>query len=209
MKDRNLKVIFGIISVVLFASLLLKLTKVPGGLILSGMILGGIFLLGIFIICFIVTFVLKYFLKNLSHSTIYFMTISLGFITYHYHLYSPTLKIVVPDGYTGEVNLVLSNVNKNILTLDSNAIGYINKWTFDKTYSPPDVFTASGQKINNLCVGFNQSTFFGLSKSCCVYGKEIKSLSFEIVPIDKKGRKQYYSKDIASKVDTSKLYLDQ
>jgi hypothetical protein len=209
MKDRNLKIIFGIISVVLFVSLLLKLTKVPGGLILSGLILGGMFIVGIIISCFLITFILKYFLKNLSYSTIYFMTISVAFIAYHYHLYSPTLKIIVPDGYTGEVNLVLSNVDKNILTLDSNAIGYVNKWTFNKTYSPPDVFTVSGQKINSQCIGFNQSTFFGLSKFCCVDGKEIKSLSFEIVPVDRIGQKQYYRKDFTGKVDTSKLYRDE
>lgn len=137
------------------------------------------------------------------------MAISVGFIAFHYYLHSPTLKIVVPDGYIGKVNLVLSNVDKNILTLDSNAIGYINKGTFNKTYSPPNVFTASGQKINNQCVGFNRPTFFGLSKFCCVDGKEIKSLSFEIVPVDKKGQKQYYSKDFAGKVDTSKLYRDE
>ena len=63
------------------------------------------------------------------------MIITVGFFAYHYHLYSPTLKIIVPDGYTGEVNLVLSNVDKNILTLDNNAIGYLTKWTFNKTYS--------------------------------------------------------------------------
>ena len=137
------------------------------------------------------------------------MTISVGFLAYHYQLYSPKLKIIVPDGYTGVVNLVLSKVDKNILTLDSNAIGYITKWTFKKTYSRPDVFTLSGKKINNQCVGFNPTTFWASSKYCCVDGKEIKSLSFEIVPLDKQGQKQYYSKGLAGLVDTSKLYADE
>jgi hypothetical protein len=36
-------------------------------------------------------------------------------------------KIVVPKGYIGEVCLFKSKVTSNILTLDSNGIGYIMK----------------------------------------------------------------------------------
>ena len=208
MKDRNLKIIFGIISTVLLISLIVKLTKVPGGLILSGLFLGGMFIVGILVVCLFLVLILKLLFKNYSLSTLYFILISGGFIAYHYQLYSPTLKIVVPDGYTGEVNIILSNVDKNMLTMDSTGIGYVTKWTFNKTYSQPDVFTSNGRKINNQCVGFNPSTFWGLSKFCCVDGKVIKSLSFEIVPTDKLGRKQYYSKGLAGLVDTKKLYGD-
>jgi hypothetical protein len=35
-------------------------------------------------------------------------------------------KIIVPNGYIGKVCLIKSNVTSNILTLDSNGIGYIN-----------------------------------------------------------------------------------
>jgi hypothetical protein len=209
MKDRKLKIIFGIISTVLLISLIVKLTTVPGGLILSGLFLGGMFIAGILIVCLILALILKLVFKNYSFSTLYFILISIGFIAYHYQLYSPTLKIVVPDGYSGQVSIVLSNVDKNILTMDSNAIGYVTKWTFNKTYSQPDVYTASGKKINNQCVGFNPSTFWGLSKFCCVDGKVIRSLSFEIVPEDKVGQKQYYSRSLAGLVDTKKLYSDE
>lgn len=206
MKDRNLKIVFGISSIILLVTLLIKLNRVPGGFILSGLFLGGIYIFVILCICFVATFILKFVFKNLSYSTIYFVSITVCLVAYHYYLYSPTLKIIVQDGYTGEVNLVLSNVNENILTLDSSGIGYINKSTYDKTYSVPDVYTVSGQKINSQCVGFNPSTFFGLSKFCCIYDREVKSLSFEIVPVDKKGQKQYYSKDLKGRVDTLKLY---
>lgn len=209
MKDRNLKIIFGIISAALLSSLIIKLTKVPGGLILSGLFLGGMLIVGILIACLLFTLIIQLLLKNYSFSTIYFIVISVAFMGYHYYLYSPTLKIIVPDGYTGEVNLVLSNVDKNILTMDSNAVGYITKWTFNKTYSQPNVYTSSGRKINKQCVGFNSSTFWGLSKFCCVDGKIIKSLSFEIVPESKLGQKQYYSKGLAGLVDSKKLYEDK
>ena len=57
--------------------------------------------------------------------------------------------------------MVLSNVDKNILTLDSNGIGYISKWTFDKTYMPPTVVDNEGANLNDQRVGFNPSTFWG------------------------------------------------
>ena len=209
MKDRNLKIISGVISALLLVSLIIKLTTVPGGLILSGLFLGGMFLVGILISCLLIAFLLKLFLKKYSLSTLYFIGASIAFIAYHYQLYSPTLKITVPDGYKGNISLVLSNVDKNILTTDSNGIGYITKWTFKKTWSKPDVYTTSGHKINDQCVGFNPSTFWGLSKFCCVDGKEIKSLSFEVVPSDKKGQKQYYTKSFQGIIDTSKLLSDE
>jgi hypothetical protein len=96
-----------------------------------------------------------------------------------------------------------------MLTMDSNAIGYVTKWTFNKTYSQPDVFTASGKKINGQCVGFNPSTFWGLSKFCCVDGKVIRSLSFEIVPENMAGQKQYHSRGLAGLVDAKKLYTGE
>ena len=209
MRDHNLKIIFGIISAVLLITLIIKLTTVPGELILSGLFLGGVFIVGILIACLLIALLLKLFVKKYSFSTLYFISITVAFLAYHYQLYSPTLKIIVPEGYTGEVSLVLSNVDHNILTLDSNGVGYVTKWTFNKTWSQPDVFTKSGRKINNQCVGFNPSTFWGLSKFCCVDGKVIRSLSFEIVPEDKIGQKQYYSRGLAGLVDTKKLYNDK
>jgi len=107
------------------------------------------------------------------------------------------------------MSLVLSNVDENMLTVDSSDIGYITKWTFNKTYSQPNVFNASGKKINSQCVAFNPWTFGCLNKFCCVDGKEIRSLSFEIVPVEKAGQKQYYSRVFTGRVDTKKLYNDE
>lgn len=209
MKDRNLKIIFGIISAILLVTLVMKLTTVPGGLILSGLFLGGMFIVGILIACLVIALLLKLFAKRYSFLTLYFISLTLAFIAYHYQLYSPTLKIIVPDDYTGEVSLVLSNTDKNILAVDSNGVGYVTKWTFNKTWSQPDVFTTSGKKINNQCIGFNPSTFWALSKFCCVDGKVIRSLSFDIVPQDKVGQDISYSRGLAGLVDTKKLYGDE
>jgi hypothetical protein len=206
MKDRSLKIIFGIVSALLLISLFIKLKTVPGGLILSGIFLGGMFIVAILIACLLIAFLLRLFIKKYSFLTLYLILTSISFITYHYQLYSPILKVIVPDGYVGEVNLVQSNVDENILTLDSNGIGYLNKWTFNKLYSRPEVYTTSGKNINNLCVGFNPSAFFGVSKFCCVDGKVIRSKSFDITPDSINQVKPFYSKGFSQFVDTQKLY---
>ena len=202
MADRKLKIIFGLLSVGLLATLLFKLTTVPGGMILSGLFLGGMCIVGIIIVCLILSGLLKLIFKKTSYLTLMFITTSISFLAFHYQLYSPTLKIIVPNDYKGKINLVLSNVDNNILTVDSNGIGYLNKWTFNKTYTRPNVVQVDGKNLDKNLVGFNPSTFFGTT-----VGGEIQSLSFEIVPDDKIGQKQYYSKDLTNLVDKKLVLL--
>lgn len=209
MKGRNLKILSGLFSIAILISLIIKLIKVPGGMILSGLFMGSITIIGILIGCLILVLILKIVFKNYSFLALYSITTAISFLIFHCYLYSPTLKIIVPKGYTGEVSLVLSNVDNNLLRLDSNGIGYINKWTFNKTYTEPIVVEQDGRKVNYRCVGFNPSTFWGLSKFCCVNGKVIKSISFEIVPENKQGQKQYYSRSLAGLVDVEKLYNEK
>src|ERR1035437_4846063 len=117
--DRKLKIIFGLLSVGLLTTLLFKLTNVPGGMILSGLFLGGMMIVGIIIGCLILTGILRLIFKQTSFLTIFSFTTAISFFVFHYQLYSPTLTIKVPNGYKGEINLVLSNVKDNILTVDS------------------------------------------------------------------------------------------
>jgi len=203
MKDRKLKIFAGLISSLLLISLIVKLIYVPGGMILSGLFLGSIVLVAILLGCLIVTTFLKFAFKNYSFLTLYSVITALSFLIFHYNLYSPTLRITVPEGFTGKVTLVLSNVDDNILKVDGNGIGYINQWTFDRTYTEPIVVETTGKNINKRCVGFNPSTFWGKGKACCLEKKQIHTLSFEVVPFDKVGQKQYYSKDLAKLVDTT------
>ncbi|KAA9034570.1 hypothetical protein FW778_22295 [Ginsengibacter hankyongi] len=206
MKDRNLKIIFGLLSTLLFIGLLYKLTKVPGGMILPGYFLGGIILIGVIMISLIVAAISKQIFRSFSFLTLFAITSTIAFIGFHYYLYSPTLKIIVPNGYTGTINLVLSNADDNVLTVDSNGIGYLNKWTFEKTYSKPIVQQIDGQNLDSNCVGFNPSTFWGYSKFCCVNGKTIKSLSFELERKNDGGQNQFRAKGFSQYVDTKKLY---
>ncbi len=204
--DRKLKIIFGILSLVLLTTLIIKLTNVPGGMILSGLFLGGMMIVGIILGCLILTGVLRLFFKRTSFLTILFITTTVSFLAFHYHLYSPTLTIKVPNGYKGEINLVLSNVKDNILTIDTNGIGYIDKWTFDNTYSRPIVEQMDGKNIDNNLVGFNPSTFWAKGETSSSESNiKIETLSFEIVADDKLGQKQYNSADLSKLVDKTKL----
>ena len=180
MAKRTTNILTGILSLGLLITLIIKLTTVPGGLILSGLFLGGMVLVMILISCLIVAFVLRLVLKNKSFWTIYFLTTILCFGVFHYKLYSPALTIVVPANYSGDVDLILSNVSENILKLDSNGIGYLNDWTFEKTYTRPVVIDENGNNLDSLLVGFNPSTFWGLGKSCCIDNEQVYSKGFEI-----------------------------
>ncbi|WP_400191815.1 hypothetical protein [Hymenobacter sp. B81] len=178
--DRKLKIIFGLLSVGLLTSLLFKLSNVPGGMILSGLFLGGMMIVGIILGCLLLTGIMRLLFKRTSFLAIFFITTTISFIAFHYQLYSPTLTIKVPNGYKGEINLVLSNVDENILTVDSNGIGYLTEWTFNKTYTRPKVEQIDGKNLDAYLIGFNPSTFFGKRKSCCIGKREVHSLSFKI-----------------------------
>jgi len=207
--DRKLKIIFGILSVGLLTTLLFNLTNVPGGMFLSGLFLGGMMIVGILIGCLVLTGILRLVFKKISFLTMLFITTTISFSAFNYQLYSPTLTIKVPNSYKGEINLILSNIEDNVLSVDSNGIGYLTEWTFNKTYSRPIVEQIDGKNLDKNLVGFNPSTFFGKGKSCCVDGQQIESLSFEIVSDDNLGQKHYNSKNFIDFIDKKLVVLSK
>ena len=204
--NRNLKIATGLISLGLLATLIYKLTEVPGGLVLSGLFFGGMVIALILIGGLILTWLSKFIAKKLPFWIIYFTITAIAFAVFHYQLYSPTLKIVVPENYTGQVNLIKSNLAENVLTVDSNGIGYLTEWTFNHTHSKPIVVDVNGKNLEKQMVGFNKSSFFGLGTSTTSENQiEIKSKSFEIVPEDKAGEKQHYHTNLSKLVDKEKI----
>lgn len=199
--DSKLKIVFGLLFGFLLTTLLFKLKDIPGGMILSGLYLGGMMIVAIIGGCLIVAGVLRLIFKRTSYQTIFYIMTSISFLAFHYKIYSPTLTIIVPNDYIGEINLVLSNTNDNILKVDSNGVGYLTEWTFDKTYLRPIVKQTDGKNLDKNLVGFDRSAFFGRSKYSYGEGKYIESLSFEIVPDAKVAQKQYYPNDLATIVN--------
>ncbi len=180
MTNRKLKILLTVLSVTLLLTLIIKLSNVPGGMILSGTFLGGIVLLGIMIGCLLVASIAKLIFKKMAWMTTFLILTTLSFIAFHYQLYSPTLKIKVPNGYNGEITLVLSKEKGNVLTVDSNGMGYLNEWTFNKTYSRPIVEQMDGKNLDDFLIAYSPSAFFGKGKTCCIENREFQSLSFKI-----------------------------
>lgn len=204
--NHKLKIATGLISLGLLATLIYKLTEVPGGMFLSGLFLGGIWIALILIGGLLVTWLTKLILKDLQFWTFYYILTIMAFGFFHYQIYSPTIKIIVPENYTGEVNLIRSNVTENMLTLDTNGIGYLNEWTFNHLYSKPIVVDENGKNLTEQCVGFNPTTFFALGTTTTAENQRvIKSLTFDIVPEDKIDEKQYYNTDLTKLVDKEKI----
>lgn len=209
MTDRKLKITFGLISLILFTTLLYKLRTLPSGMILPGWFLGGMILVGILIVGLVLTGLLKLLFKKVSFLTLSFITTTAAFLFLHYYFYSPKLTITLPNGYYGQISLVKSNADNNILTVDSNGIGYLTKWTFNKLYLKPIVIQQDGRNMDENLVGFNPSNFYGIEKSCCIDGQEFESLNFEIVPADVIGQKQHYSKNLLNLVDRKLVALSK
>jgi hypothetical protein len=204
--NRNLKIATGIISLGLLATLIYKLTDVPGGMFLSGLFIGVMWIVVILAVGLLLTWLTRLIFKKISFWTLYFSLTAIAFALFHYQIYSPTIKIIVPENYSGEVNLVRSNVNENILTLDTNGIGYLNEWTFNHLYLKPIVLDKNEKNFTEQCVGFNPTTFFALGTTTTTEGnREIKSLIFDIVPEDKIGEKQYFNTNLSKLVDKEKI----
>ena len=83
------------------------------------------------------------------------------------------MEIVVPNGYTGQVCLVKSNVKENELVLDTNGIGYINESTYNSLKLKPIVQDVSGKDLSGNCVGFNPTAFWGRGKSQSSESKKV------------------------------------
>jgi len=187
----------------LLITLILKLIKTPGGLILSGLFLGGLVIGIILLGCLALSSLVRLFYRKISFAAIFFTITAISLAFFHYRLYSPTLKIIVPENYSGEVILVISNVAENVLTVDNNGIGYIDQQTFGRTYTRPVVVDRLGKQMDDLCIGFNASSFWVKGTACCLGGKQIHYLSFKIATQDATVQDQDDLKQLTELVDTS------
>ncbi|WP_034893247.1 hypothetical protein [Gillisia sp. Hel_I_29] len=209
MKESQLKIIFEFLSIFLLITLIYKITQIPGGMIMPGILLGSILIIGVIISSLIITTIFYFILRRKAFIKLFAIISTFSFLGLHYYFYSPTLEIIVPNGYSGKINLVLSDVDENILKVDKNGIGYLNEWTFNKTYSKPIVRQVNGQKLENYAIGFNSSSFFAKEKSCCIGNKEIESLSFKIENKSNKTLEEFKSRNLINLVDKNKILLKE
>lgn len=211
MKTKTFKIILGSTTLILICILIIKLIKAPTFLIPTVYSAGLITIIVLFI-SLIISGLCKVLLKKASFMIVLCCTISGSCLFLLSQFNSQAIKIVVPKGFYGKINLVLSNTKTNILNVDTNGIGYINRRTFDETFAKPIVFEEDGTDISKQVVGFNPSTFWGKESTSFVNTTkneigitEVQSLTFEIVPKDKIGQKQYYSNDLLNLLDKNKI----
>ena len=154
---------------------------------------------------------MKSLFKKLSIISIALFSISATSLGFIINLNSPSLTVIVPTGYIGQICLILSNCETNVLKIDSNGIGYINKSTYNNTYAKPLVLESDSTNITSRIVGYNPASFWSkgsfsmISTNNSTNTNEIHFMSFEIVPVGKEGQKQYYTTDIDQFIDVSKL----
>ena len=210
MKKYCFKLIIGLITVFLITLLIVQLINAPT-FMLPSVYLTGILIMAILLGSLIIAGIIKLMIKKVSLFIILCSIISITSITVMFKFYSPSLTIIVPKGYVGQITLVLSHVDKDILKVDSNGIGYVTRCTFDKIYTKPKVYETDGTDVSKQCIGFNPSAFWAITvpgthrASNYQAGLEIDYKSFEIVPKDKHGQKQNYNVDLNRLVDKTKL----
>lgn len=203
----KIKIIAALISVILLAGVAAVIFGMPGGMFLSSFYFMVICLGILLLVSGVAARIIQLLAGRGSFLILFSCTTSAASMAFLILYYDPGLTITCPKGYTGAVVLVLTTADRDILTLDSNGIGYITRRTFKRTYRKPRVIDAGGTDISARCVGYNPSTFWANS-TYLGGGQKIRSLSFELVPEDQKGQKQYYTIILDEKVDKTKISPD-
>ncbi|MCC9044055.1 hypothetical protein LNQ81_15370 [Myroides sp. M-43] len=201
---RNVKKILVTLSILLLLIYIYQLTQLTGGFFFSSFFY--VIIISIFITFCITlfTYISKFIFKKQNFLIrLLFVAIIILSITI-YKLYSPTLKIIVPKNYSGEVNLTLSNLDHDELNIDENGIGYITKWTFEKTYTKPKVYDTDGNNLSYLLLSYDNNKFWGKSIGT---GNTIRSLNFEIAKDSQQKERTYISRWLEN-VDLNKVYLE-
>lgn len=175
------KIITGLLSLGLLAALIYKLLNAPYGLI-PFMTLA---IVSVLIIGLLLTYLVKLVFKIKDFLSIYFLATAVLFVFLHFKIHSPTLNIVVPENYSGQVRLFLSSTTDNILTLDKNGFGYLNERTYEKVFTRPNVVDIKGRDLTEFCRGFSDESFWGENTTCCVDDKFIQAKTFKIMREDK------------------------
>lgn len=179
------KQILGILAILLLVYAIFEIKNFPGGMFFPGFLFRGILLVVFFLIILFISYILKLIFKKYTTFEFFLPITVLSLIAFNYCFYSPNLKIIVPVNYTGIISLVLSNSTNNILKIDENGIGYINEFTFERTYQKPTVFDTKGKELTSQIKGFNNLIFWSRNETCCVSGKLVNSIDFEILPPNK------------------------
>jgi hypothetical protein len=161
------KRILWLILTILFVTLIIKMAYLPSAygfwfpflwsFIFCAIVVG---VAGIFI-----TAVLRLILDMKFTFWTLFSIVSLAItIGLHIYFYFPPLKIIVPNNFAGEINLVVHPNNKKNLKIDTNGTGFITKsiYTNSRGDKKPNVYYQNGVKVlPERIIGYDSIFFYG------------------------------------------------
>lgn len=176
------KILSWFLLITLFVTLIVRMVNIPSAMDSEFVLWVSIFY------CLLFVLIGGPILAGLTYSL--FKTKSFGFvfllwatfilIGLHIYFYSPPLKIIVPDNFSGEINLIVDPNEKQNLNINEDGIGYIKESILLKSRGDkkPCVYFKNGKKVSDDSVIGYDSIFF--------YGRKLidgmHSLTFKIKP---------------------------
>jgi energy-coupling factor transporter transmembrane protein EcfT len=195
---QNAIVILGLLSIALGIWTMLQIPT----MILSPWYLVLIFLPIVLVVAFIIGYLLKVILNSAWHSTTFTaMVITVICLIFYGSQYRPGYKIVIPDQYVGEVQLLVSNEQENDFKVNEFGIGYINQQTYKNGFRP--IVIKAGHDISDQISGYAQGSY------ATTLGNK---LSFEYLSFEIPGKKNvsamisYDSLLKMKAIDTTRLH---
>nr|WP_293304359.1 hypothetical protein [Allomuricauda sp.] len=164
MKTKYRRILW-LISSILFVTLLIKMANLPSAygfwfpFILSFIICG----IGVSIVGAILAAFLQPILKKYTFWTLFAVVSSIITIGLHIYIYSPPLKIIVPDNFVGEINLVVHPKNEKNLKINSNGTGYITESIYlsSSGNKKPNVYFKNGERVSpKRIIGYDSLFFY-------------------------------------------------
>mgnify|MGYP003667063436 CR=1 FL=1 len=177
----NIKIISWFAIAILLVTLIIKMTNLPAAFSFnSRLTLSIIFSLTTVIIGGIILAILTNLLLKKNSFWHFFRIWSLLILTgLHIYFYSPPLKIIIPNNYSGEINLLVFPNSKKDLNINQDGIGYINESILLKSRGDkkPIVYYRNGKKVSpDRIIGYDSIFFYGRTTI-----NQKKALTFKVV----------------------------
>jgi hypothetical protein len=191
-------VILGLLSIALGIWTMLQIPT----MILSPWFLVLIFLPIALFVAFFIGFLLTILLNSAWHPmTFTALVITAICLTFYISQYRPGYKIIIPDQYAGDVQLLVSNEQKNDFKVNKFGIGYINRETYKNGFRP--IVIKAGHDISDQISDYSYGSYATTSGN---------QLSFDFLSFEIPGKKNvsgmlsYDSLLKMKAIDTTRIY---
>ena len=176
------KILSWLFVIILFITLIVRMVNIPSAFGSEFVLVLSIFFCLLFVLIGgpILTGLSYFLFKKRSFGFVFRLWASFILIGLHIYFYSPPLKIIIPNNFSGEINLIVDpNENQN-LNINEDGIGYIKESILLKSRGDkkPYVYFKSGEKISaGRIIGYDSIFFYGRSSI-----EGIGALTFKVLP---------------------------